>query len=93
MLRRTIFAAAVLFAATSSAQDGVDDYEWRTYGGDLASTRYAPLDQIDRSNFNELELAWVLALFTVGDVYASLCKKGAYAPFGAQRRSRALLWL
>ena len=22
----------------------------------------------------------VLALFTVGDVYASLCKKGAYAP-------------
>ena len=32
----------------------------------------------------------VLALFTVGDVYASLCKKGAYAPFSAQRRSRAL---
>ena len=35
----------------------------------------------------------VLAPFTVGDVYASLGKKGAYAPFGAQRRSRALLWL
>ena len=32
----------------------------------------------------------VLALFTVGDVYTSLCKKGAYAPFSAQRRSRAL---
>ena len=31
----------------------------------------------------------MLALFTVGDVYASLCKKGAYAPFSAQRRSRA----
>ena len=28
----------------------------------------------------------VLVLFTVGDVYASLCKKGAYAPFSAQRR-------
>ena len=28
----------------------------------------------------------VLALFTVGDVYASLCKKGVYAPFSAQRR-------
>ena len=40
-------------------------------------------------NTNEL----VLALFTVGDVYASLCKKGAYAPFSAQRRSRALFWL
>ena len=32
--------------------------EWRTYGGDLASTRYAPLDQIDRSNFNQLQVAW-----------------------------------
>ena len=35
----------------------------------------------------------VLALFTVGDVYVSLCKKGAYALFSAQRRSRALFWL
>ena len=35
----------------------------------------------------------VLALFTVGDVYASLCKRGAYAPFCAQRRSRALFCL
>ena len=35
----------------------------------------------------------VLALFTVGDVYASLCKKSVYAPFIAQRRSRALFWL
>ena len=32
--------------------------EWRTYGGDLGSTRYAPLDQIDGSNFNDLEVAW-----------------------------------
>ena len=28
----------------------------------------------------------VLALFTVGNVYASLCKKRTYAPFSAQRR-------
>ena len=32
--------------------------EWRTYGGDLASRRYKPLDQINRSNFNDLEIAW-----------------------------------
>ena len=37
--------------------------------------------------------AEVLALFTVGDVYASLCKKSVYAPFIAQRRSRALFGL
>jgi len=32
--------------------------EWPTYGGDLASTRYSPLDQITRDNFNKLEVAW-----------------------------------
>jgi quinoprotein glucose dehydrogenase len=32
--------------------------EWPTYGGDLASSRYSPLDQIDRSNFSQLRLAW-----------------------------------
>ena len=32
--------------------------EWRSYGGDIANTRYAPLDQIDASNFNDLEEAW-----------------------------------
>ena len=29
----------------------------------------------------------VLALFAVGDVYVSLCKKRAYAPFSARQRS------
>ena len=32
--------------------------EWTTYGGDLASTRYSPLDQITKDNFNKLEVAW-----------------------------------
>src|ERR1700704_467782 len=32
--------------------------EWRTYGGDLASTRYSPLDQVTPANFNKLEVAW-----------------------------------
>ena len=43
---------------TVSAQTGAVDGEWRTYGGDLASTRYAPLNQIDGANFNDLEVAW-----------------------------------
>ena len=44
--------------------------------------------------FSYFAQTWqVLALFTVGDVYVSLCKKGAYALFSAQRRSRALFWL
>ena len=32
--------------------------EWPTYGGDFASTRYSPLDQITKDNFNKLEVAW-----------------------------------
>jgi quinoprotein glucose dehydrogenase len=34
--------------------------EWRSYGNDLAHTRYSPLEQINASNFNDLEVAWRL---------------------------------
>jgi glucose dehydrogenase len=33
--------------------------EWRFIWGDMAGTRYSPLDQIDASNFETLETAWV----------------------------------
>ena len=32
--------------------------DWATYGGDLASRRYRPFDQITRDNFKNLEVAW-----------------------------------
>ena len=32
--------------------------EWQTYGGDLSSTRYSALDQVNASNFNKLEVAF-----------------------------------
>ncbi len=32
--------------------------EWRYWGADAWSTRYSPLDQINASNFNQLEIAW-----------------------------------
>lgn len=31
---------------------------WQTYGGDKKSTRYAAFDQINRSNVDQLEVAW-----------------------------------
>jgi quinoprotein glucose dehydrogenase len=34
------------------------DGEWATYGGDLASRRYRPFDQINAGNFKDLEVAW-----------------------------------
>ena len=47
-------------AGGALAQDGTANGEWRHYAGDLASTRYSPLDQINRDNFSDLELAWRL---------------------------------
>src|SRR5215831_15680031 len=40
------------------AQTGAKNGEWRTYGGDLGNTHYSPLDQINGTNFNQLQLAW-----------------------------------
>jgi quinoprotein glucose dehydrogenase len=48
--------------AAAAARPG----EWRTYGGDLASTRYSPLDQITRDNFSKLEVAWRLKTDNLG---------------------------
>ena len=45
-------------AQGASAEGTAPVGEWRTYGGDLRSTRYAPLDQISAENFSELEVAW-----------------------------------
>ena len=41
-----------------AAQYGTTNGEWRTWGGDLGVTRYAPLDQINAANFNTLQVAW-----------------------------------
>ena len=32
--------------------------EWPAYAADIRGTRYSPLDQINGSNFNKLEVAW-----------------------------------
>ena len=56
------FAAAVLACTcagiTLRGQTGALNGEWRSYGGDAGHTRYAPLDQINASNFSTLTVAW-----------------------------------
>ena len=54
----TLLTAVVLFGLTGSAQQGVKGGEWRSYGGDNGSSRYAPLDQVTRDNFKDLQIAW-----------------------------------
>jgi len=45
-------------ATAASGQSRFKDTEWPTHGADLAASRYRPLDQINASNFNNLEIAW-----------------------------------
>ena len=48
-----------------SAQ-GTENGEWRSYGGDIANTRYSPLAQISAENFSDLEVAWRLKTHNFG---------------------------
>jgi quinoprotein glucose dehydrogenase len=50
-----------LMAITVTGQSstyGTQNGEWQTYGGDLQSTRYSALDQINADNFSKLQVAW-----------------------------------
>ena len=58
-----VLAAAFAVPTSVQAQSAQDrrnpDGEWRYQSGDAWGTRYSPLDQINASNFNDLEEAWI----------------------------------
>ncbi|MBL4582600.1 MAG: PQQ-binding-like beta-propeller repeat protein, partial [Gammaproteobacteria bacterium] len=45
--------------AMAQGLTGTENGEWRYLGGDAGNTRYSPLNQINASNFSELEQAWI----------------------------------
>ena len=65
---RTVLVSfvALLLVSPILAQDsseswpsyGTDDGEWMSYAGDIGGSKYSPLDQIDATNFNDLEIVW-----------------------------------
>ena len=61
-MRRTLSGstavAGLVLVAAALAQSPSAPVDWKTYGGDLASTRYSPLDQINKDNFSKLKIAW-----------------------------------
>jgi quinoprotein glucose dehydrogenase len=61
-------AVAILlsFVAANLASAQTRDGEWPAYGGDLGHTRYAPLEQINASNFGSLEVAWRFSVANMG---------------------------
>ena len=49
----------LLLVALSCTLPGMAQHgEWRHYGGDLASSKYTPLDQITEDNVADLEIVW-----------------------------------
>ena len=106
-VRLLILGFLVCVTAPLGAQEAIPDTEWLTYGGNLASTRYSPLDQITAENFGDLELAWtfqtdsfgprpesnfqVTPLMVGGVIYTTAGSRRALAALDAQ--TGELLWM
>ncbi len=73
------------------------DTAWTTYGGNLASQRYSPADQLTKDNFNQLEIAWRLSTDFLGPrpdtLYSAtplLVDRTLYTTAGTRRAAIAL---
>ena len=74
--------------------------DWRVYGGNSESTHYSPLKQINRSNVNQLELAWSFDTAETGGLQTSPIEVGgvlygispSQKVFALDARSGKLKW-
>ena len=94
---KRFFATACFITLPLLAQTGAKNGEWRSYGGDTANTKYAPLDQINAANFNKLELAWHFKTENIGprpefnlEVTPLMANGVIYATAGTRRAAIAL---
>src|SRR5262249_50460209 len=49
-----------------TAQNGSKNGEWSAYAGEAGSTRYSLLDQINRDNVKNLQIAWTFKFDNFG---------------------------
>jgi quinoprotein glucose dehydrogenase len=81
------------FASSQTVLPSTANGEWPTYNADLKGTRYSPLDQINASNFNKLEIAWRFKTDSLGPFPeyklegTPLMVKGVLYTTGGTRRS------
>jgi len=54
----TVCSVVVFLNLTLHAQRGASGGQWPNHSGDKGSTKYAPLDQINRNNVGNLRIAW-----------------------------------
>src|SRR5215472_12454290 len=98
-----IVAALVSLAPAASAQGRAasawhpKDTEWASYTADIRGSRYRPLDQINASNFNQLEIAWRFKTDNLGPFPEYKCEgtplmvNGVIYSTDGTRRSEAVL--
>jgi len=90
---KTLLVSLCLATVTAATAQSTNDSEWPTYGADLANTRYRPLNQINASNFSQLELAWSFKTDNLGSrpeyklEGTPLMVKGVLYATGGTRRS------
>ena len=66
LLLSSTAAGLALSAFPLQAQPAAPDTDWPVYGGNLGYWRYKPLDQINASNFDRLQVAWQLKTDNLG---------------------------
>ena len=108
LMLSTTAAGVALAASPLRAQTATPpDTDWPVYGGNLAYWRYQPLDQINGSNFNQLQVAWQFKTDNLGgrpefnlQCTPLLIKGRLFATAGAHRdvicldgASGELLWM
>lgn len=60
-----LFLLAITIGMITLSAAKKPNSEWRHYGGDSGGSKYSSLDQINRKNVNQLQVAWV---FHTGDL-------------------------
>lgn len=75
-------AMALVMTAAAQARTEIPEGDWRTINRDLASTRFSPLRDIDRSNVSELAVAWSYPLRGWGTAVPLVVDGTMYFPAG-----------
>jgi quinoprotein glucose dehydrogenase len=96
-MRSTPVGFLALIVVAAWGQSPPTDVEWPTHGADLAATRYRPLDQINASNFNKIEVAWRFKTDSLGnrpeyklEGTPLMVNRVVYATAGSRRAAIAL---
>ncbi len=86
-IARSVGLAAIVACTTvagAQAKTRIPDGDWRTVNRDLASTRFSPLDQINRTNVSKLAVAWSYAMHGYGTASPLVIDGVMYFPAGAR---------